>query len=212
VVGEAIETDAQLRLRRKQSFALIGAGTVEAIRAHLLQDVDDVIGVKITENRTAVVDGSGRPSHSFETVISGGTALDVAEKIWELKPAGIETHGSVSQNITDTQGDTQAIKFSRPIDLTLYIKITLTMNTEESYPAGGNAQIAANVLEYAKTLDIGDDVLVQRFLPGVFEVAGVKSAVVEVDTTTGGVAYVTTDIAVAADEIAIADAARITII
>ncbi len=213
-VGRAVETDAELRLRRRESLSLIGAGTVEAIRAHLLQDVDDVVGVKINENRTDTTDGDGLPPHSFEAVISGGTDLDIAEKIWEIKPAGIETHGSTTQNITDSQGDTQAIKFSRPTTQYAYLRVTLTKYAEEEYPAGGDAQVAANLLAFGNTLDIGDDILVQRFLTPIFEVSGISSAVIEVDVllSPGAPSYGTADIAIANDEIAIFDSGRITII
>lgn len=52
VTGRFIETDAELRIRRNNSIRLLGAGTVESIRARLLQQVPGVTSAFIFENRT----------------------------------------------------------------------------------------------------------------------------------------------------------------
>jgi uncharacterized phage protein gp47/JayE len=52
VTGRFIETDAELRIRRNNSIRLLGAGTVESIRARLLQQVAGVTSAFIFENRT----------------------------------------------------------------------------------------------------------------------------------------------------------------
>ena len=94
--GRAVESDSELRIRRAQSLQVGGAGTVEAIRSRLLEQVDDVSAVTIIENRTDAVDIDGRPAHSFEAVVSGGIDQDIANMLWLVKPAGIETHGGVT--------------------------------------------------------------------------------------------------------------------
>lgn len=52
VTGRFVETDAELRIRRNNSIRLLGAGTVESIRARLLQQVPGVTSAFIFENRT----------------------------------------------------------------------------------------------------------------------------------------------------------------
>lgn len=52
VTGRLIETDSELRLRFRNSSQLVGNGTVEAIRAHLLQDVPGVTSALVFENST----------------------------------------------------------------------------------------------------------------------------------------------------------------
>lgn len=52
VTGRLIETDSELRIRRNNSIRLLGAGTVESIRARLLQQVAGVSSAFIFENRT----------------------------------------------------------------------------------------------------------------------------------------------------------------
>lgn len=52
ITGRLIETDAELRIRRNNSLRLLGAGTVESIRARLLQQVPGVTSAFVFENRT----------------------------------------------------------------------------------------------------------------------------------------------------------------
>lgn len=52
ITGRFTETDAELRIRRNNSIRLLGAGTVESIRARLLQQVPGVTSAFIFENRT----------------------------------------------------------------------------------------------------------------------------------------------------------------
>lgn len=51
-LGRLRETDAELRIRRQNSLRVLGAATVEAIRARLLQEVPGVTNVFIFENKT----------------------------------------------------------------------------------------------------------------------------------------------------------------
>lgn len=50
LTGRFIETDSELRIRRAQSIRLAGNATVEAIRAHLLQNVEGVTSALVFEN------------------------------------------------------------------------------------------------------------------------------------------------------------------
>lgn len=51
LTGRLIETDTELRIRRNNSLRLLGAGTVESIRARLLQQVPGVTSAFVFENR-----------------------------------------------------------------------------------------------------------------------------------------------------------------
>lgn len=54
VTGRFIETDSELRIRRANSIRLAGNATVEAIRAHLLQNVPGVTSALVFENETMI--------------------------------------------------------------------------------------------------------------------------------------------------------------
>ncbi len=213
-IGRNPETDTELRLRRLSSLQVTGAGTLEAIRSRLLQ-VTGVTAAFVEENVTIVVDGAGRPPKSFEAVVAGGDDQDIADLIWLVKPAGIETYGTETVSVVDSQGISHDILFSRATEIYLWVRVTLTLTSEETYPVDGDAQVALNVLEYAQTLEIGDDVYVQRFYAPIYEVPGIATALVEIATsaTPGGPpgAYQTTNLAISNTEVAVSDSGRISV-
>ncbi len=213
--GRDEETDTALRLRRAQSLQIVGAGTVESIRAGLLQ-ITGVTGVVVVENRTFVIDGGGRPPKSFECVIAGGDDQDLGDEIWRTKPAGIETFGTEPIVVVDSQGGNQTVNFSRATEIFLWIRVTVSKNTEEIFPADGTTQISDNVLAEALKLDIALDVIVQKFVGPTYDVPGVATALIEIATsaTAGGPpgAYQTTNLVISSTEISVPDSARISVV
>lgn len=144
----------------------------------------------------------GRPPKSFEAVVQGGTDAAVALKIWQLKPAGIMTFGNTHVNITDSQGNTQGINFTRAIPV--YIWATVALTVDGNFPVNGQAQVANAILAYGNTLGIGVDVYIQRVQAAVFAVPGVISATVQLARTlnlSDTPVYGSTDIAIAETEI-----------
>jgi len=166
--GRDVESDADLRTRHSKSIRATGSATVKAIRARLLSDVPEITAVQIYENRTSnVVDSM--PSHSFEAVVSGGTTQDILDKIWDLKPAGIETHGTTSGQIIDENGDAQTIKFSRPVTQYAWIRVSVdALYTEEPLIGSVQASIMDAVLTYGESLSVGTDIIPQRFFGPIY--------------------------------------------
>lgn len=214
VQGRNEETDVAFRLRRKASLRIAGAGAVEAIRARL-QNTLNVSAAFVFENPTGLADAAGRPPHSLEAIVSGGTNLDVATTIWNAKPAGIELFGNTTQVILDSQGNNQTIKFSRAVDVYVWLTVVLTLHAEEIFPSNGLTQVRDALLTYGASLQIGNDVLLQRLYGPVHTVPGVKSAVITIATSTTPAgppgAYTAADLAVAAFNIAKFDSSRITV-
>ena len=212
VTGRAVESDANLRIRRASSLSVIGSSTVEAIRSRILQGVDDVTAVSVCENTTdAVVDS--RPAHSFEAVVSGGADQDIADMIWAVKPAGIATYGTESAvEVTDSEGNIHDIYFSRPTPVEIYVEIEYTLNAEEDYPVGGDNNMKAGILALGNLSDIGDDVIIQKFFTPVYAISGIATAVIRirVGETPGGSGYIS-NLTIASTEIATFETAHITI-
>lgn len=215
IVGRDVETDSEFRIRRSQSLQVTGAGTVEAIRSRLLQVVG-VTAAFVEENATDIVDGGGRPPHSFESVVAGGDDQDIGDLLWLIKPAGIQTFGTESVPITDSQGGAHVMEFSRATEIYLHVRITLTLTPEEEYPNDGDDLVAANVLAYGQTLTIGDDVFVQRFYAPVYDVTGIATALIEIATSPNAGdaagAYQTTNLSISNTEVAVFDSGRIIVV
>lgn len=181
-IGTDVETDVEFRLRRLNDLAAVNAATLDAIRSRISNDVEGVSQVIVLENRTDIVDSGGRPPHSFEAVVVGGESQDIGEKIWEVKPAGIATHKNtdptfgISVNVTDSEGNIQIVNFSRPETIIVQVASRLTLYSEESFPIGGNDAVREAILAYGQELNIGNDLLIQRWYTPIFTVPGIGSA------------------------------------
>jgi uncharacterized phage protein gp47/JayE len=308
ITGRFAETDAELRLRRQNSLRVLGAATVEAIRARLIQEVPGVTSVLVFENVTLTqtpititfsndfvatnnvqvnFDGTnigtisftttslqmmndianliatrpeilsvtvggvgnrnllitmneaeevqiilnisgtnaptysfsgGRPPKSFEAVVQGGSDQAVALKIWQTKPAGIQTYGNVNDYagvvIVDSQGNNQTIHFSRAVPVYIWVNVALTLNPQETFPSNGQELVADAILAYGNSLGIGVDVFIQRVQAAVFSVPGIASAVVQLARTlnpTDTPSFATADIDIGETEISVWDLNRINV-
>jgi uncharacterized phage protein gp47/JayE len=181
--GRNEETDSELRARRQESLQVVGSATVEAIRSRLIQNVADVLAVSIVENRSDTADMDGRPPHSYEVVVSGGVNEEVAQEIWNTKPAGIETTGDIEIIVTDSQGGLQPIRFTRPTDKYIWVNVELTLNGNGSFPDGGEVAIKQNIVAYGQTLGVGGKVLFQALFGPVYAVPGIVNAEIEIAST-----------------------------
>jgi len=210
--GREIETDTELRQRRYENVRVIGAATVEAIRARLLNEVAGVEQCKVYENEEDFTDPQGRPPHSVEALVLGGDDQDIAEKYWLVKAGGIKTFGSTPIVIYDSMDNPHTINFSRPVKVYIWLRLTLT--TDGSFPPNGEQQVTNGILEMAaQDFGISDDVLIQKFYCPIYQVQGVTSALVEIaatyDLTPPG-AYVQTNITIDEREASVFDSSRIT--
>lgn len=194
LTGRDLETDIEFRARRIKSIKFSGSGTVEAMKARLL-NITGVTSVKILENVTEVTDSNGLPPKSFEALVLGGADLEIAKMIWLAKPAGIKTYGNTERTVLDSEGKNQVICFSRSIKIYVFVKIIITKNSEfitESIPT-----IKQNVVHQILKVNLGEPVIYQSLFAGVYAVSGITNASI----TLGG-SLVETDIpALAAENI-----------
>lgn len=208
VLGRDVESDAELRIRRNQELQKAGAGNLEAIRSRL-KEVENVNEAIVFENATSTVDVDGRPPKSIQAYVDGGLDQAVGDRLWEVRPAGIETVGETEVQVEDSQGITQTVKFSRPVQKEVYV--VLDIETNDEFPADGEDQIKAAILAFGATLGIGEDVLVYpRLLPSF---ADAISGLVDIAIKVGFTDTPTEDsnLGIAANEIAKFDSDRITV-
>ena len=207
--GNDIETDAALRIRRTTSIQIGGAASVGAIYAHVV-DIDAVTAARVFNNRTNVVDGSGRPPHSLEVVALGGTDDEIAEAMWPVIPAGIEMVGTTVVSITDSQGFSQDVKFNRPSEIDIYFDITITIDAALYPAATGEATIQAAVLAYAAAnYGIGQDVITDWLFCPVNSVPGITNIVLKIGVAPAPATDA--NIVIADNELSAWDSTRITV-
>ncbi len=175
--GREAETDAELRGRRDRSLAISGSASLE----NIIVEVSRIAGVTHVggvENVSDVVDGFGLPPHSFEIVVEGGVESSIGQAIWQKKPVGIESHGLNSVGVIDVFGDNHVMKYSRPIDIDIYLNAEVSFQgitpTDDGSGAGGPIEVLTQaVLDYVngglvsgESLSVGDNVIPSRlYLP-----------------------------------------------
>lgn len=171
VVGRGRETDEELRERFRVSKFLRAQNISDALYSSL-REIDGVRHVAVYENESDIYDPVyNLPPHSFRAVIQGGNPIEVARAIWLNKPLGIAPHGNTSEIIKDSQGFDREMKWDRPIDIPIYITMTLTTNG--TFPATGVQDIKAQLIDYFREeQSIGEDVVFSRLYTPINKVAG----------------------------------------
>lgn len=206
--GTDTDTDDELRLRQQNELLASSTASLIAIKTRLESEVDNVTQALVFENSTDAIDGEGRPPHSIEAVVDGGLDQDIANKLFEVKAAGIQTFGSESQTVTDPNGDLQSINFSRPVDKNVWLEIDITQNTEETLPTDFASQITEVILEQGATQEIGEDVILQKYFGPIFNnIQGIATIVIRAGFSASPIA--TNNLIIASKERAKFDAARI---
>ena len=156
-IGSNQETDAQLRVRRSQSTAIPSQGFNKSLYGGLLQ-IDGLTQAVVYENVTSTTNGDGVPGHSIWVIVEGGSDADVADTIYTYRNAGCGMYGSTTVSVTQTDGSTFDIMFTRAQDKNLYISLTV------SSLSGGSIDTTALAAA-----------LVQQYVLGIYEIADITS-------------------------------------
>lgn len=172
-LGQDIERDFDLLLRRELLLKRAGVGGPAAVRAALL-DVETIAEAAIFENVDSIV-RDGIPPRSFEAVVEGGSDAEVANAILGAKGVSIGTWGDISVAVADAAGEPKAIRFSRPFDAEVYVE--LTVRVDAAFPANGVEQLRAAVVEHGGKLQLGESVIGSRIAVAAFSVPGVVDTV-----------------------------------
>lgn len=213
LTGRLSETDEQFRIRAS-SYYQVGKGTSDAIRQAILNEVEGVISCSIINNRTNAAVGS-LPAKSFEVTVEGGSDADIARVLWNTMPAGIESYGTTSTTVIDSQGRTQTVKFTRPAKAYIWVKVVRTLDTEAVYPIDGDQRIKDNIVAWSLgKYQSGGNVYDGDLLTPINLVPGMASRVVTFGNTTDGsvpTTYTATSIAIPSDALAVFATSRITV-
>lgn len=162
VPGALQETDADYRQRQQDELTSVGSSTVDAIRADLLQ-VDNVLQAFCFENVSLVTDADGVPGKAIECVIYDGAApiavdTEIAQAIWDSKPAGCETYGTTTANAVDAQGNTRPVKFSRAGIVNIYLEYDISIDAAK-FPVDGTTQVKDAAVAKGNALNLDNDVI-----------------------------------------------------
>jgi len=139
VEGTNLETDTELRSRYYTAKFQDSVNTYEAIYAALVK-LDGVEQVIIYENETdTALISPPVPAHSFYPIVLGGNTQEIAQAIWDNKPAGILSYGGVTEAVIDSMGVSHNISLDRPTDVDIYVAVSVSKDS--NYPTKGDDQI-----------------------------------------------------------------------
>lgn len=210
-VGRLAEGDTALRQRWNGSLYARSVAMTDSIAAALLT-LNGVTVARVYENDSDNTDAEGRPPHSIEAVVAGGDADEIGATIWQKKAAGIDTFGSQSVAVTDSQGFSHTINFNRPIPVYVWLDVEITEYPEETLPPDAVTVITEALLTYGDSLTVGNDVILQRFMGAVYQaVNGVGYITIKAATGVPAGAYSTNNISIDDRHTAEFDAARVTV-
>lgn len=210
--GRNIETDMEARVRRTQSLAASGNATVDAIRANLIA-LEGMESVTVIENSTMFTDVLGNPPKSFQAIVYDGvvpalTDDEIAQVIWDSKPAGIEAYGSSSGTAEDALGTSRTVAFSRPTGVPIYFVVEVQRDPT-TYPGSQAVKDAIVAAGRAGRL-VGDDVVALKVKAAPLSVLGVYD-VTGFTLGTAPAPVGTANVTITFNELATFDTANITV-
>ena len=208
-LGRDEETDEELRIRRSKSTAISSQSIVDGIFS-TLSALDDVAGVSVLENTTAVDIASPVSilAHGIHAIVDGGDDDEIAEAIFNTRSAGSQMTGSVTVVVVDIQGQNNDIKFSRPTEMDILIQVDVT--SDDEFPSNGDQLIKDALVAYgAANLNIGDDVTLSRLYTPINSLAGGSVSALQISISPDPLG--TVDLTIELDEIAKITDANITV-
>lgn len=158
-VGVAAEKDSELRIRQSQSVALPSLTPFEAVDG-AIANIKGVTRHKLYENDQDEPDANGLPPHSIAAIVEGGDATEIANTIRGVKDQGTTPYGSTIISVPDKYGSPHQVGFSRPVDVPIFVSITIEPLTGYTSQVGN--EIKAAVASYINSLAIGANVVISR--------------------------------------------------
>lgn len=175
--GSDVETDAELRIRIAQQ----SAGGVKGSRDYIVNQLlalDNVSSVRIYDNpeltTLTLTDPDGGPDFTvatpftFNTVVSGGVASEIAQTIFDSKPINTLTYGSTTTAVTTADGYTENVSFTPAEDRPLSVRITYSQPAgQPALSAGEKSAVFSAVESLVDTQPIGATIFNSQLVASV---------------------------------------------
>lgn len=201
--GKDKENDAEFRERMLEGLGTTKGSTIDAVLVAILE-LPGVMSAAIISNDTDEEVG-GRPAHSFEAFVYGGTQGEIANAIFDKKPISSQSLGTLETSINDIAGNPHIIRFSRPTMKQVYVKATLTIT--DQFATTNDVQTA--IIKYIGGLDsdqayyyglkMHETCVYTRLLQEIMNVGEIID--VDLQISTNGSNWVTTNITAEQNEV-----------
>lgn len=125
-MGENEETDAELKIRRRQSVSIGSSGYLNGLLGYVLA-LDGVTDAALYENYSNQTDSLGIPPHCIWLIVEGGSAADIAEAFYLKKSYGCDMRGNITYTITTASQQQFIAKWDEPTTQPLYMRFTIKL-------------------------------------------------------------------------------------
>ena len=206
ITGIVREEDPAFRARRENSTISRGTSSIDAIYEGVKSL--NLPYIAIIENTTsATVDGV--PANSFLVVVEGGTPAEVSQVIYDNKPQGITSYGSIVTVVNDSKGYPHNIGISRPTPIDISVTTSITNLPGASVDSA--TLVKAAIVDYVNDINISEDVYWSYFFSAILAVVpNIKINSLQIKFTVGGT-FGTTDLVLTPQQRARTDASKVVV-
>lgn len=162
ILGRPAESDVSARRRRRRTLAIQGASVPEAIQS-AVYNLDGVQSLSFRENITdtpIIIDGVTLVAHSIYMCVDGGSDDEIAMALLANKTLGANYNGTLHQIVEPYSGETYDVRFDRPAEIILFVRVTARRSIIDLPSAIPDAvmQYATGELDGDSGLEVGKDV------------------------------------------------------
>lgn len=214
VLGSTTQSDVGARALRSNTLGFQGVALPVAITS-ALYNVNGVQSLWFQENvtnGTLTINGISMTSHSIYVCVNGGSDLDVASALLENKSSGASWIGGTTVTIVEpASGQPYDVKFDRPDEIGILIKVTSPNGVEDNIKTAILAYVSGQISGDAGW-QVGTDVSPWE-IAGAINILYPGTFINKVEVSySASVSYTTNVLAIAVNEIAVTDSSSITVI
>jgi hypothetical protein len=217
IIGTSQESDFASRQRRRNTLALQGISTPQAVTSRLYA-VKGVQSLVFRENilpTTETIDGITLAPHSLYACVSGGDDADIAQALLETKTVGAAWNGAVLVNVIEpNSGQVYPVRFDRPTPVLIYVRVTV-----RATPLDADSLVRNAIINYANGQSDGEPGFAVGEDVSPFELAGAinqlepRLFVAKVELSSdGGLTYSTADVPISITQVAAVTSGTISVV
>ena len=171
VVGDDYEDDSEFRARWQQVQSLSDSATSGGIKKYLLSLVSNDKNLRIIDNKTDdIVDGT--PAHTIQVIIySPESDETIAQTIFNHLLDGLDLYGTTVVPITDSEGTTENISFTRATTIPIHFKVEVVI--KENFAISQVKSGIKDGIINNFNLNMGEKVIANDFIEYIKDVEGI---------------------------------------
>lgn len=167
--GVVRQTDPELRSFRSSNTISRGTHTVNAIYQAVANL--NLEFIYINDNDTGNTLASGQEPYTINVVVEGGNRQEIAQRIFDNLPAGINAWGATYEVVLDDAGFPHNVGLDSPTDVS--VEVATTVIIDPTAASNTLALVQTAIIDYIDSLNIGQDLDWSSLFCPILSVAGV---------------------------------------